>query len=104
MFAAHFTINVKLDDLERVLEACIENGQVSARVEPDGYRFAIFMHKNNPNRVRSMEVFKSEQGLEARYETPHFSKMWEIIEDMIDGELGEAGMEFVYSKDGSLGP
>jgi quinol monooxygenase YgiN len=41
--------------------------------------------------------------LEAHYETPHFSKMWQTIENMIDGEMGETAMELIYSSDGSLG-
>lgn len=76
MFAAYFTINVKPNDMETFLEACIENGQASVRDEPDCYRFEILRDKNNENRICFMEVFKDEQALETHWETPHFTKMW----------------------------
>jgi autoinducer 2-degrading protein len=103
MFAAYFTINVRPNDMQKFLAACIEEGKASVRDEPDCYRFEILRDKNDQNRICFIEVFKNEQALQAHYETPHFSKMWEAIEGMIDGELGETDMEFVYSSDDSLG-
>ncbi len=112
MFAAYFTIDVKPNDMEKFLEACIENGQSSVRDEPDCYRFEILRDKNNQNRICFMEVFKNEQALETHWETPHFSKMWQTIENMIDGEIGQTDlwnsidqtdMEMVHSSDDSLG-
>lgn len=103
MFAAYFTIDVMPNDMEKFLGACIEEGKASVRDEPDCYRFEILRDKNNQNRVCFIEVFKNKQALEAHYETPHFSKMWQTIENMIDGELGQTDMEFVYTSDHSLG-
>ena len=103
MHAAYFTINVKPNDMEKILEACIENGQASVRDEPDCYRFEILRDKNNQNRICFMEVFKNEQALETHYETPHFSKMWQTIENMVDGEIDQTDMEMVHSSDDSLG-
>lgn len=103
MFAAYFTINVRPNDMQKFLAACIEEGKASVLDEPDCYRFEILRDKNDQNRICFIEVFKNEQALQAHYETPHFSKMWEAIEGMIDGELGETDMEFVYSSDDSLG-
>lgn len=103
MFAAYFTINVRPNDMQKFLAACIEEGKASVLDEPDCYRFEILRDKNDQNRICFIEVFKNEQALQAHYETPHFSKMWETIESMIDGELGETDMEFVYSSDDSLG-
>ena len=120
MFAIYVTINVKPNDMEKFLEACIEEGKASVRDEPDCYRFEILRDKNNPNRFCFMEVFKNEQSLQTHWETPHFSKMWQTIENMIDGEIdgkideetgqidlwsamGQTAMEFVYTSDDSLG-
>ena len=103
MFAAYFTINVKPNDMEKFLEACLENGKASVRDEPDCYRFEILRDRSNQERVCFMEVFKNEQALEAHYRTPHFSKMWRTIETMMDGEPGETDMDLIYSSDDSLG-
>ncbi len=103
MFAAYFTVNVKPNDMEKFLEACIENGQASVRDEPDCYRFEILRDKNNQNRICFMEVFKNEQALQTHWETPHFSKMLQTIENMVDGEWDQTDMESVYSSDGSWG-
>ena len=112
MFAVYVTINVKPNDMEKFLGACIEEGKASVRDEPDCYRFEILRDKNNPNRFCFMEVFKNEQALQTHWETPHFSKMWQTIEHMIDGEIGQTDlwnsidqtdMEFVYTSDDSLG-
>ncbi len=103
MHAAYFTINVKPNDMEKFLEACIENGQASVRDEPDCYRFEILRDKNNQNRICFMEVFKDEQALETHWETPHFTKMWQTIENMVDGEIDQTDMEMVHSSDDSLG-
>jgi len=103
MFAAYFTISVKPNDREAFLETCLEEAQASARDELDCYRFEVFRDKNDENRFCFLEVFKDEQALEAHYETPHFVKMWQIIEPMIDGELGQTDMDFVYTSDPSLG-
>ena len=112
MFAVYVTINVKPNDMEKFLGACIEEGKASVRDEPDCYRFEILRDKNNPNRFCFMEVFKNEQALQTHWETPHFSKMWQTIEHMIDGKIGQTDlwnsidqtdMEFVYTSDDSLG-
>ena len=102
MHAAYFTINVKPNDMEKFQEACIENGQASVRDEPDCYRFEILRDKNNQNRICFMEVFKDEQALETHWETPHFTKMWQTIENMVDGEIEQTDMESIYSSDDSL--
>ena len=102
MFAAYFTINVMPDDMEKFLEACLENGKASVRDEPDCYRFEILRDKKNHNRICFIEVFKNEQALKKHYETPHFSKMWQTIESLMDGEVAETDMEFIYSSDDSL--
>lgn len=103
MFAGYFTISVKPKDREVFLETCLEEARASARDEPDCYRFEVFQDKNDENRFCFLEVFKDEQALEAHYETPHFVKMWQIIEPMIDGELGQTNMDFLYTSDTSLG-
>ena len=101
MFVGFFTITVKPNDMEAFLESCLENGKSSVRDEPDCRRFEILRDKNNPNRICFIEVFKDEQALEAHYQTPHFSKMWQTIETMIDGEIAETPMELIYSSDDS---
>ena len=112
MYAAFMTINVKPDDLKNFLEACVEEGKASVREEPNCYRFEILRDKRNPNRVCFMEIFRDEQALETHWETPHFNKMWETIEGMIEGdanppvvwnEVDQIDMEFVYTSDDSLG-
>jgi quinol monooxygenase YgiN len=97
--------------MEKFLAACIEEGKASVRDEPDCFRFEILRDKNDPNRVCFMEVFKDEQALATHWETPHFTRMWQIIENMIDAGPGETDlwnsieqvdMDFVYSSDDSL--
>jgi quinol monooxygenase YgiN len=111
MFAIYVTINVKPNCMEKFLAACIEEGKASVRDEPDCLRFEILRDKNDPNRVCFMEVFKDEQSLQTHWETPHFTEMWDTIEDMIDARAGETDlwnsieqvdMDFVYSSDDSL--
>ena len=98
--------------MEKFLKTCIEEAKASVRDEPDCYRFEIFRDKNNPNRICFMEVFKNEQALQAHWETPHFSKMWQAIENMVDvkigqtdlwNSMGQTDMDFVYTSDDSLG-
>jgi autoinducer 2-degrading protein len=103
MFAAHFVINVKPDDVEEFLEACLIEAKASVRDEPDCYRFDIMRDNNKERRFHFLEIFKDAQALESHYETPHFTKMWGIIEKMIDGELGQTDLDLVYSSDSSLG-
>jgi quinol monooxygenase YgiN len=90
--------------MEKFLEACIENGPAFVRNEPDCRRFDILRGKNDQDRICFIEVFKNEQALQAHYQTPHFSKPWRTIENMVDGEWGETEkMALIYSSDGSLG-
>jgi autoinducer 2-degrading protein len=112
MFAAYVTIDVKPNDMEKFLEACIEEGRASVRDEPDCYRFEILRDKNDPNRICFIEVFENEQALQTHWETPHFSKMWRTVENMIDADVGrtdlwnsvgQTDMEFVYTSDDYLG-
>lgn len=108
MFVIFGTIDVKPNHMEKFLEACIEEAKASVRDEPDCYRFELLRDKNNPNRICYMEVFKNEQALQTHWETPHFSKMWQTIENMIDADdpwnsIRQTDMEFVYTSDGSLG-
>lgn len=112
MYVAYVTVNVKPKDLEKFLKACIEEGQASVRDEPDCYRFEILRDRNNPKRVCFFEVFKNVEALHTHWETPHFAKMWETIESMIELEPGETDlwnamvttdMDFVYTSDVSLG-
>ena len=102
MFAAYFTVSVKPNDIEKFLEACLENAKASVRDEPDCYRFEMLRDKNDQNRICFIEVFKNEQAMEAHYETRHFSKLWQTTENMIDREMGETTMELIYSSDGAL--
>ncbi len=112
MFAVYVTINVKPNDMEKFLGACIEEGKASVRDEPHCYRFEILRDKNNPNHMCFMEVFKNEQVLQTHWETLHFSKMWQAIENMVDvkigqtdlwNSMGQIDMDFVYTSDDSLG-
>ena len=112
MFAIYVTVDVKPNDMEKFLETCIEEAKASVRDEPDCYRFEILRDKNNQNRICFMEVFENEQALQTHQETPHFSKMWQAIENMIDVEIGQTDlwnsmgqtdMDFVYTSDDSLG-
>ncbi len=116
MFAIYVTADVKPNHIEKFLEACIEEGSASVRDEPDCYRFEILRDKNNPNRICFIEVFKDEQALQTHQGTPHFSKMWQTIENMIEAKIneetgqidlwnsmGQTDMEFVYTSDNSLG-
>ncbi len=103
MFAAYFAITVKPNDVEKFLETCLEEAKASVRDEPDCYRFDVMRDKSNPNRFCFLEIFTDVQALERHYETPHFNKMWEIIEPMMDGDLGQTDMELIYSSDTSLG-
>lgn len=103
MYAGYFTVNVKPSHMEKFLQASIENGEASVRDEPDCYRFEIFRDKNDPNRVCFMEIFRNEQALQTHWETPHFTKMWQTIETMVDGAFDQTDMESIYSSDDSLG-
>ncbi len=112
MFAIYVTVDVKPNDMEKFLETCIEEAKASVRHEPDCYRFEILRDKNNQNRICFMEVFENEQALQTHQKTPHFSKMWQAIENMVDvkigqtdlwNSMGQTDMEFVYTSDDSLG-
>jgi autoinducer 2-degrading protein len=103
MFAAHFVINVKPDDVDEFLQACLVEARASVRDEPDCHRFDIMRDRNKQNCFHFLEIFKDAEALENHYETPHFIKMWGIIEKMIVGELGQTDLDLVYSSDTSLG-
>ena len=112
MFAIYVTVDVKPNDMEKFLETCIEEAKASVRDEPDCYRFEILRDKNNQNRICFMEVFENEQALQTHQKTPHFSKMWQAIENMVDvkigqtdlwNSMGQTDMDFVYTSDDSLG-
>ncbi len=92
MFAIYVTVDVKPNDMEKFLETCIEEAKASVRDEPDCYRFEMLRDKINQNRICFMEVFENEQALQTHQETPHFSKMWQTIENMIDVEIGQTDL------------
>ena len=102
MFAAWFTITVKPNDVEKFRETVLEEAAASVRDEPDCFRFDVMRDRNNPNRFCFLEIFKDAQALERHYGTPHFKKMWNIIEPMIDGDLGQTDTDLLYSSDTSL--
>ncbi len=103
MYAIFVTVNVYPNQADEFVAACIENGQTSVRDEPDCLRFEILRDKNDQNRLCFMEVFKNEQALKTHWETPHFAKMWQTIEGMVDGEWDRTEMETIFSSDSSLG-
>ncbi len=107
MYVGYFTIDVQPGKTERCLEACLENVKTTVRSEPDCLRFEVLRDSNDQNRVCFVEVYTNEKALEAHFETPHFNKFWETVEDLIEGEagrkVGRADLEFIYTSDPSLG-
>ncbi len=102
MFAAHFIINVKDGNVDAFLQACIEEAEASIRDEPNCHRFDIFRDQAASNRFHFLEIFSSAEDLEAHYKTPHFLKMWGIIESMIEGDLQQVGLDPVFSTDPAI--
>ena len=99
MFAARFVINVKPEDVEKFQEAVVEEAKASVRDEADCYRFDIFKDRSKSNCFHFLEVFTNADALEKHYETPHFVKMWQTIEGMIEGKLQQTDLDLVYSSD-----
>ena len=85
----------------------MENASATDRDEPDCYRFEILRDKNDQNRVCFIEVYTNERALEAHFETPHFTKFWQTIENKIEGidgrKVSRTDLEFIYTSDRSLG-
>ncbi len=103
MFAIFVTVNVKPNQVDEFVEACIENGQASVREEPDCFQFEILRDKKDQSRLCFIEAFKDEQALKTHWETPHFAKMWQTVESMVDGEWDRTEMDTIFSVGSSLG-
>jgi len=104
MFAAYFVLVVKPQNTERVLEVCLEEAAASVRDEPDCYRFDVMRDRKNPNRLCFLEIYKDADALERHYETPHFVKMWRIVEPLLEtqGDPDQTNLDLLYSSDTSL--
>jgi len=104
MYAAYFVLNVKPNDVKRFRETVLEEAAASVRDEPDCYRFDVMRDRNSPNRFCFLEIYKDAQALEKHYETPHFKKMWNIIEPMLEGagDPDQTDLDLIYSSDTSL--
>ena len=86
-------------EAEAFLSACVAQAKAAVTDEPDCYRFDILRDRTRPNRFHFLEIFRDSQALEDHYKTPHFAKMWQAIEPMIDGDLAETHLDLVYSSD-----
>jgi quinol monooxygenase YgiN len=69
--------------LDKFKAAIKENGETAVRVEPGCKSFNAVFEKDNPTRVRLLEVYENADAFKTHLETPHFKKYAEATKDMV---------------------
>ena len=69
--------------LEGFKAAIKENGETAVRVEPGCLGFNAVFEKENPTRVRLLEIYENADAFKTHLEMPHFKKYAETTKDMV---------------------
>ena len=99
MFAIFVTINVKPEHVDEFTQASLEDAHGAVRDEPDCFRFDINQDPEIPTRFYLYEVYRSEAGLDAHRQAPHFKKWLSTVKPMLDGEFERTMMKTVFPSD-----
>jgi len=82
MYIVCVTIFVKQDDVEKFIEATLENCR-ETRNEKANLRFDFLQSEDDPNRFFLYEAYKEKDDFAAHQQTPHYLKWKETVADMM---------------------
>ena len=80
MFVVCIHVHAKPENREAFLEATLENARNTVQ-EPGNLRFDVNQQADDPNRFMIYEVYRSEDGMKAHKQTPHYAKWRETVAD-----------------------
>jgi len=96
MFSIFVMINVKVEHVERFVEASFGDARGSVRDEPGCFRFDIHQDAQISTRFYLYEVYRDEVAFQAHLEMPHFKEWRSTVNPMLDGDSQRFTMKTVF--------
>ena len=83
MYILQVNLHVKPEELDKFMNASMENAAASTVNEPGCARFDIMQQADDPTRFIYMEVYRDEASAKQHKETKHYNRWREVAEPLL---------------------
>ncbi len=77
-------LTIAPDSLENYLDILKEESEASVRLEPGVLCIYPMYEKENPSRIRLLEIYRDQKAYEEHLNSPHFKKYKSSTQDMVE--------------------
>ena len=77
-------LTIAHDSLEEYLDILKEESEASVRLEPGVLCIYPMYEKENPSRIRLLEIYRDQKAYEEHLNSPHFKKYKSSTQDMVE--------------------